>query len=138
MRRRDDGNGSGHAEGEDRTSEEETHKVEGGAAKPGRQRVAAADATMSVGVMAEAEPARMEDAGSEEVTATEVIVPPTTTDEAATGETATAEVSSGPAGQEELRKAIEEAMKEASAGAEILEPLEVAAQASSSAALRRA
>jgi hypothetical protein len=96
--------------------------------------VAAADATADTGVTAEARPARTKEAGAEEVTATEVFAPHTTTGEAAAGETTTAEASSSPAGQEEPREVAEEAMKEASAGVEILEPLEVAAQASSSAA----
>jgi hypothetical protein len=96
--------------------------------------VVAADATADVGVTAEARPAWTKEASTEEVTAMEVIAPRTTTDQAAVGETAPAEESSGPAGQEEPREVIEEAMKDASAGAEILEPPEVVAQASSRAA----
>jgi hypothetical protein len=134
IRRGDDGSDLGRTKGEDRTSQEEAHKVEGDAVRLDHQRAAAADATADTGVTAEAGPARTKEASAEEVTAMEVIAPRTTTDEAATGETTTTEASSGRAGQEEPREVAEEAIKEASAGAEILEPLEVAAQASSSAA----
>jgi hypothetical protein len=133
MRRGDAGGDLGRVEEEDRTSQEEAHKVEGDMARPDRQRMVAADATMNAGVTAEAGPAWTKEASAEEVTAMEVIAPHTTTDEAAAGETATAEASSSPAGQGEPRKITEEAMKEASTGAKTLEPPEVAVEASSNA-----
>jgi hypothetical protein len=134
MRRGDDCGDLGHAEERDHALQEEARKVEEGAAGLIRQGMAAEDAAANADVAAEAGPGQTEEATTEEITATEVIAPRTTTDETVAGEAIAAEVSSGPAGQEELREVAEEAMKEASAGAETLEPPEMAVQASSSTA----
>jgi hypothetical protein len=80
MRRGDAGGDLGRAEDRDHTSQEEAHKVEGEAARLGRQRVAAADATTDAGVTAKAGPARTKEASTEEVTVMEVVAPRTTTD----------------------------------------------------------
>jgi hypothetical protein len=96
--------------------------------------MAAEDAATDADAVADAGLVRTEEAITKEVTAIDVITPRTATDETAAREATAAEASSGLAGQEEPRETAEEVMKEASDGAETLEPPEIAAQASSNAA----
>jgi hypothetical protein len=65
---------------------------------------------------------RTEEVIIKEVTVADVVAPRTATDGATTGEIAAAEASFGQAGQGEPREIMEEAMGEAWAGAETLEP----------------
>jgi hypothetical protein len=134
MRREDVGGDLRHAEERDHASQEEARKVEEDAVGLIRQRMATEDATTDADVAAKARPVRTEVAITEEVTATEVVVPRTATDETAAGEATTTEASSGPVGQEEMRETTEEAIEEASASAETLEPSEMVVQASSNTA----
>jgi hypothetical protein len=88
----------GHAEEEDRASQEETHKAEEDAVELARQKIVAERAATDVDAAAEAESARAEEALAKETATEEAIASRASTDEVAGEEVAPAKALSGQAG----------------------------------------
>jgi hypothetical protein len=135
VRRGDDGGDESCAEKKDHASQDETREVEEDAGGLAYQEVAAEDAITDVDAVAEARPVWILEVIVKEVTVAEVVAPRTATNRTVVGEFTAFKASSGQAGQGEPREIMEEAMGEASADAETLDPPETAARASSDVAL---